>query len=201
MNDSFPVFPYDPRRSQELLASAGWARGSDGILVQSSGERFDYQALVRPGNGPLKQASIIQDYWKAVGVALDAHVLTPAENDDNEFLSTRTGAAMTTNSGAAFYGRRLHSTTIPRPETRWTGNNRGRFNSPVVDDILDRLAITINTEARLALHRQLIQEVSGQVIHHPFFWQVAPILMLRGVTGPRLAGNAVTGNIWEWDKS
>ena len=22
--------------------------------------------------------------------------------------------------------------------------------------------------------------------------------MLRGVTGPRLAGNAVTGNIWEW---
>src|SRR5205823_199176 len=33
VKDSFPIFPYDPRRSQELLASAGWSRGSDGTLV------------------------------------------------------------------------------------------------------------------------------------------------------------------------
>ncbi|MBI4214051.1 MAG: hypothetical protein HY534_07060, partial [Chloroflexi bacterium] len=71
------AFPYDVRRAQELLVGAGWVRGADGILVhQPSGERFDYQVLIRPGNGPLKQASIIQDYWKAVGVALDIEVLT-----------------------------------------------------------------------------------------------------------------------------
>src|SRR4029450_611904 len=130
VKDSFPVFPYDPRRAQDLLAGAGWVRGADGMLThQAGGQRFDHQVLVRQGSGPLKQATITQDYWKAVGVALDVHVLTPAESDDNEFLSTRTGASMTTNSGAAFYARRLHSTTIPRPETRWTGNH-SRLRSP-----------------------------------------------------------------------
>ncbi|MBI4212944.1 MAG: hypothetical protein HY534_01425, partial [Chloroflexi bacterium] len=195
-------YPYDSRRAQELLASAGWTPGPDGIRVhQPSGERFAYQVLVRQGNGPLKQGTIIRDYWKTVGVDLDVHSMTTSETNDNEFLATRTGAAMTTNSGAAFYGLRLHSSSIPRPETRWTGNNRGRLSSPVVDRILEEIPRTINRDARTELHKQLISEISGKVIHHPFYWQIVPILMLKGVSGPHLVGSTSAGNIWEWDKS
>ncbi|MBI4214232.1 MAG: hypothetical protein HY534_07990 [Chloroflexi bacterium] len=194
------VFPYDPRRSQELLAGAGWVKGADGMLVhQPSGERFSTQVLVRQGSGPVKQGTIVADYWKAVGVSLDVHALTTAENADNEFQSTYPGARAHTGTGAAFYGTRMHSSRIPRPETRWTGDNRGRNNSPVVDRLVDAIPITINQDARMALHKQLIAEITGKVIPMPFYWQILPIPMLKGVTGPRLVSQLTTGNIWEWD--
>ena len=194
------VFPYDVRRAQELLAGAGWTKGPDGMLGhQPSGERFGTQVLVRQGSGPVKQGTIIADYWKAVGVSLDVHALTTAENADNEFQSTYPGARAHTGSGSAFYGTRMHSSRIPGPETRWTGDNRGRFNSPVVDRLVDAIPITINQDARMALHKQLIAEITGKVIPMPFYWQVLPIPMLKGVTGPRLVSQVSTGNVWEWD--
>ncbi|MBI4213962.1 MAG: hypothetical protein HY534_06590 [Chloroflexi bacterium] len=196
------AFPYDVRRAQELLTGAGWAKGPDGILVhQPSGERFDYNVQIRAGSGPLKQASIIQDYWKVVGVALDIEVLTQATQNDNQYIGTKPGASMITASGGNYYGRRLHSQAIPIESNRWTGNNRGRFNNPVVDDILDRLPITINEGERGALHRQLLDLTMGAVFYHPFYWDVRPTLMLKGVTGPRLLNQTSTMNIWEWDKN
>ncbi len=202
VKDSIPVFPYDPRRAQDLLAGAGWTKGSDGILVhQPSGERFATQVLARQGSGPLKQGAIVADYWKAVGVSLDVHVLSTGENSDNEFQSTYPGARMHTGSGSAFYGTRSHSSRIPGPETKWTGDNRGRLNSPVVDRLIDAIPITINQDARMALHRQLIAEITGKVIPIPFYWQILPVPMLKGVTGPRLVSQTSTGNIWEWDRN
>ena len=170
-------------------------------MHQASGAPFPHQVLVRQRNGPPKQGPIVRDYWKALGVDLEVHVLSTAETNDNEFLSVRPGAAMTTNSGAALYGLRLHSSSIPRPETKWTGNNRGRLNNPVIDRLVEEIPRTINRDARTALHKQLISEVTGKVIHHPFYWQIVPILMLKGITGPHLVGNASTGNIWEWDRN
>jgi peptide/nickel transport system substrate-binding protein len=200
VKDAFPNFSYDPRRAQELLAQAGWSPGPDGVLVhQPSGERFEYEVLIRPGGGPLRQGSIIRDYWKSVGVTLELHPLTPAEANDNQMQATRTGAMMVTNSGASIAGLRMHSSTIPRPETRWTGNNRGRFSSPTVDSILEKLQVTIDRDARVELNKQLIAEISWNVVNFPLYWGIQPILMRSGVTGPRLAGNASTGNIWAWD--
>jgi len=200
VKDSFPNFSYEPRRAQELLAQAGWSPGPDGVLVhQPSGERFEYEVLIRPGDGPLRQGSIIRDYWKAVGVTLELHPLTPAEANDNQMQATRTGAMMVTNSGASIAGLRMHSSTIPRPETRWTGNNRGRFSSPTVDGILEKLQVTIDRDTRVELNKQLIGEISWKVVNFPLYWGIQPILMRQGVTGPRLAGNASTGNIWAWD--
>ena len=194
------AFPYDPRRAQELLTGAGWVKGTDGILVhQGSGERFDYNVQIRPGSGPLKQASVLQGYWKAVGVALDIETLTPSTQADNKYVGTKPGASMITASGGNYYGRRLHTQAIPTVENQWTGNNRGRFANPAVNDILEKIPITINEQARGALHRQLLALTMGVVFYHPFYWDVRPILMLKGVTGPQLVAQTSTGNVWEWD--
>ncbi len=194
------AFPYDVRRAQELLTGAGWTKGGDGILVdQKTGDRFDYNVQIRAGSGPLKQASIIQDYWKAVGVALDIEVLTPSTQADNKYVGTKPGASMITASGSNYYGRRLHTQAIPTEANRWTGNNRGHFNNPVVDNLLEKIPITINEAERGALHRQLLDLTMGVAFYHPFYWDLRPILMLKGVTGPKLVGQTSTGNFWDWD--
>lgn len=35
----------------------------------------------------------------------------------------------------------------------------------------------------------------------PLYWEVPPILMLKGITGPKVARNAATYNIIEWDRA
>jgi hypothetical protein len=34
----------------------------------------------------------------------------------------------------------------------------------------------------------------------PLFWEVVPILMLQGITGPQMALNEATHNVWQWDR-
>ncbi len=89
---------------------------------------------------------------------------------------------------------------IPRAETRWTGNNRGGYSNPRVDDLLNKLAVVVDDRERVGLHRDLLREQMGDIALMPLYWEVLPILMLRGVTGPYMQGNEATPNIFEWNK-
>jgi peptide/nickel transport system substrate-binding protein len=197
-----PQYPFDQTRALALLAGEGWIRGADGSLVrQADGERFASEMIVRPGAGPVRQGQIIADNWKAIGAQVELDVLTPATLTDGQKLATRPGPSMITASGYNFYDRKLHSMSIPRAETRWSGNNRGGYSNPRVDTILDRLAATIDARERTTLHRALVQEAMPDIPMMPLFWEVVPILMLKGVSGPQMAGGAATANIREWDKA
>ncbi|OGG44525.1 MAG: hypothetical protein A3F84_07155 [Candidatus Handelsmanbacteria bacterium RIFCSPLOWO2_12_FULL_64_10] len=196
------AYPYDVQKAQQLLAGAGWIKGPDGVLAdQKTGDRFTYQVLTRTGSDPFKQASIVQDYWKAIGVALDIHVLTPAESADNQFISTRTGASFNTASGSAMYGGRMSSRSIPSEATRWTGNNRGHFSSPALDSVIAKLESTIDANEQRSLHRQLLAASTEPVPFLFFYYEIRPILMVKGVTGPRLVDQVSSGNVWVWDKN
>lgn len=197
-----PQFPYHPARAQSLLEEAGWVRGGDGALVhQSTGERFQTYLQVRPGTEPQKAGQIIGDQWKALGVQLELEVLSGPRLRDQQHLAHRPGLAMVSPSGYNFYDRRLHSERIPKPENRWTGNNRGGYVNERVDTILDKLSSTINTTERFALHRELLREQMGDVALMPLYWQVVPILMLEGIVGPAMQTNEATHNIWAWDRT
>jgi peptide/nickel transport system substrate-binding protein len=176
-------------------------RSGDGALVhQPSGERFEIQIMHRSGSGPEKEANIIADGWKSLGATVTFTALTQQQSNDAEYLGKRTGPYLTAPTGEGFSDSRLHSSGIGRPETRWTGPNRGGYNNPRVDAILDKLVVTIDPREQLTLHRQLLQEQMGDIAIMPLYWEVSPILMLKGISGPRMAYNATTFNMWEWTR-
>ena len=58
-----------PGDGQKLLAEAGWKPGSDCVLVNSKGERMEFEFRVTAERRDHEQAqAIIADYWKKVGV-------------------------------------------------------------------------------------------------------------------------------------
>jgi hypothetical protein len=67
-----------------------------------------------------------------------------------------------------------------------------------VDAVLDKLAVTISAQEQLVLHRELLQEQMADIALMPLYWEVSPILMLKGVTGPRMSYNVTTYNMGEW---
>jgi peptide/nickel transport system substrate-binding protein len=96
---------------------------------------------------------------------------------------------------------RLHTRNVTSEANRWVGSNRGGYSNPRVDDLLDRMVVTIAPAERLALHHELLREQMGDVALMPLYWDLDPILMLKGVRGVATPSGAVNlANILQWDK-
>jgi peptide/nickel transport system substrate-binding protein len=119
---------------------------------------------------------------------------------DAEYITFHPGPLFTNPSGERFYTDRLDSRQMPTAANRWSGFNRGGYNTPRVDGLLDQLNVTIDPRERLPLHRELLQAQMGDVALMPLYWEVVPTLMLKGVTGPKHVRNDSTHNIFEWNK-
>jgi peptide/nickel transport system substrate-binding protein len=198
---SIPDFSYNVVRAQELFTQAGWVRGADGVMVhQPSGERFEIEIWGRQGDGSEREMNVIADNWKAVGAQVTLYTVPAARLGDREFGTTYPGMHIVNPSGDAFYENRLHSALVANPANRYTGRNRSGYANPQVDRLLDQLQVTIGQTERVNLHRQLLQEQMGDVALMPLYWEVVPVLMLKGVRGPKAVRNEATHNIFEWDK-
>jgi len=193
---SIPQYPFDPGRAQQLLAQAGWTRGSDGVLVHSpSGERFDVEVWSK-GRYSEKPITVIADGWKAVGAQPTLHVIPAARDSDREYEVTYPGAIFTNPPSEQFYDDyRLHSAHIAAGENRWTGRNQPGYVNSRFDAIIDRLQATIDPREQIGLHRQLLQEAMSDVAVMPLYWEQRPHLVLQGVTRGR------SENVMLWNKS
>jgi peptide/nickel transport system substrate-binding protein len=202
IESAIPQFPYDPARAQQLLAGTGWARGADGVLVhQPSGERFEVELWAK-GGGALddKETAIVGDYWKAIGAQVILNPIPPARVDDAEYLGLRPGPMITQPPGDSFFRDRTHSSQVQTAANRWTGFNRAGYVNPKVDELIDRLAQTIDGREQVGLHRELLQEQMTDIAFMPLYWEVLPILMVRGVSGPKHVRNFASQKAFTWTR-
>jgi len=202
VESAIPQFPYDPGRAKQLLTGAGWVRGTDGILVhQPSGERFEVEIWAK-GGGALddKETAIVGDYWKAIGAQVILNPIPPARIDDAEYLALRPGPMITQPGGDGFYRDRTQSSQIQSAANRWTGFNRAGYVNPKVDDIINRLSKTVDVREQIPIHRELLQEQMTDVAFMPLYWEVLPILMAKGVSGPKHVRNTAAQNMYYWNR-
>jgi peptide/nickel transport system substrate-binding protein len=198
---SIPRFAYDPQRSQQLLTEAGWIKGSDGLLT-NRGEPFRTELWGSTGEAasPEKTLNIIANSWREVGVQADLNIVAPARLNDREYRALHPGPFLATQASQRLAINGLHSIQTPTVNNRWSGFNRGGYSNPRVDSVLDRLNTTIPAAERIPLHRELLQEQMGDVALMPLYWEVVPILMVKGVRGPVFYRQNASWNIFQWDR-
>lgn len=193
-------FPYDPARAQQLLAGAGWVRGSDGVLAsQATGARFETELRADRG-GEEKAQAVIAENWKAAGLRIEQAVIPVTQRRDNEYLATSPGAYIAHPSDFQFWTGRFHSTNVAAPSNRWAGANRGGYVNPAVDTLLDKLVAAFDERQQVDLHRQLLKEQIATVALMPLWWETESTLMRKGVKGPVFVRNTASWNIFDWDK-
>jgi peptide/nickel transport system substrate-binding protein len=200
VEDAIPRFPYDPAPAAQLLAEAGWTPGGDGVLVhQPSGERFDLEIWNTESSGAEKETSIVASFWKAAGVNATLNIIPAARIPDREYRSKLPGVGLSGPNFEGFYIDRLHSKDATSAANRWTGSNRGGYSNPRVDTILDRLAVTIGRDERIALHRDRLREQMGDVAAMPLYWDIDVVLVSERVSGVlENATGLKTWNIHQW---
>lgn len=193
---AIPQYPYDVARALRLLGEEGWMRGADDVLVrQATGERFESKVSARPTAAADKTLAVMADGWKAIGVQMHIEVLPPALAADRRTMGSQPFAIMSSYPAALNNLPPMHTSLLASDANRWSGTNFQGYSNPRADAIMNRLLVTIEEAEQLTLHRQLLQEALGDVALMPLFWEVNPVLIVRGVTGVTYNG---TSNIFQW---
>jgi peptide/nickel transport system substrate-binding protein len=197
---SIPQYPFDLSRAQQLLAQAGWVRGSDGNLVhQQTGERLELEINGGDTRYIKQEQNIVADSWKKVGVQVNLFNLPAALANAMENRVERAGSGIYAgfSSGAAGTG---HSKLIPGPQNRYTGGNFGGYRNPRVDTLVDQLDVTIPVDQRLPLLREHVNILMSDVAFWPMYWDVTNVMALKHVKGIATGeGPYHTWNFYEWD--
>ena len=199
LESAIPQYPYDIARAQQLLAQAGWVRGGDGTLVQqATGDRFETEVWVIPQTDP-RSATLVAADWKAIGVDATAYAIPTSRSDDRqhrtEFPIIIMSGVFTDSVLDRFDGRDVASAA-----NRWSGRSRGGYQNTRVDELLDQLRLTIDPGTQIALRREHVQQLLGDVALMPAYWEVQPVVMARGVKADISPTNP-GWNVFKWDKS
>ncbi len=199
---AIPLYRFDPARAQVLLAEADWVRSGEGSLVhRGTGDRFEVLLNSTAGSDTELKLSSIADHWKALGAQPSLYIIPSARVQDSEHRVKLPGVELISHGGEGYPEQFLHSRLLATAANRWGGRNANGYVNPAVDDLVDRLALTIEPNQQLELERQLLQTVMTDVAMLPLFWRVDPYLFRKGVTGMR--GSLVleaTWNMFEWDR-
>jgi peptide/nickel transport system substrate-binding protein len=198
---SITKYPYDPRRSQELLDDMGLQRGSDGFYLGLDGQPFtlDIMSLLNPTSDA--QNAIIVDGYRRIGLNSAGRILPPALFGDGVARMQMGAMQLTGGSGFERAMPGLSSASISRPETRWQGSNRGAWSNPTYDRLWDQYNATLDQPAQIQLLAQMEKTVSEEVPWIPLFYTPLITPYPTSLRGPkqRTYGDADTlARIWEW---
>jgi peptide/nickel transport system substrate-binding protein len=200
LETAIPQYAFDIFQAGRLLEFAGWTRGADGMLVhQQTGDAFAFEVWTRPGSERL--ATAVADAWTATGARMGVHVIPADRANDREYEALHAGPLLSQVPDRQIWETRLHSRNVAAAANNWNGANRSGYANARMDDVLDRLQVTIDPGGQVAYQRQLLFEVMGDLPIMPLYWEVVAALVRPSVRGAIVAGPTMTANIYEWDKA
>ena len=194
-------YPYDLRRSEQLMNEAGFVKGSDGLFASPTEGRFASELKTAASPQWEGEVLIMASDWRKAGFDVQSAVLPRALSTDPESRVTFPG--MFTSSQSLGDQTMVVYTTaqIPRAENRWRGgNNRGGWSNPEYDQFANAFSMTLEPSERAQQVTQMARIFTDElpVISLMFVTQpYAYVAALRGIMP--VAESDLTWNIHEWE--
>ncbi|MBM2809511.1 MAG: hypothetical protein HW416_270 [Chloroflexi bacterium] len=194
-------YPLDLRRTESLMAEAGYARGTDGMYISPTAGRFVGDAKTNSGRDNELETSVLASMWRQVGFEFGESVLTVADSQDAEVRASYPSVFTTsmTQGETAMVG--ITSDGIPTAQNRWRGNNRGSWSNPEYDRLVTQLESTLDAAQRGQLVAQIARVHSEDLPAISLFFRPLPYAYTSAVRGIGMVppeGN-VAWNIHDWE--
>jgi ABC-type transport system substrate-binding protein len=192
-------YPYDIRRSEQLMAEARLVKGADGIYLGADSERMSLPYLVLGGGE--RSMAIMTDVWRGAGFDIQPMVLPVAQTSDAQARATFP-ALMNTNATAIERVVQYFTTSqIGSSANRWGGNNRGGWSHPEYDRLFDIYRSSLDRSERERSIIDMMAMVSEQLPGVKLFVNVDVLAHLGTVSGPEVATpeSLVIANIHDWE--
>lgn len=195
-------YPHDPRRAEQLMSEAGFAKGPDGGYISPTDGRFSIELWQAYPQAEEQELVLMADVWKRAGLEARPYALSPAQLGDGQLKASFPGL-LTTGGPINDRGlRAFGSAAIPTAEKRWGGGiNFGGWSNPDYDRLLAAFDTTLDRQERI---RQIVQMtklvsedlpwillyITGKIVGH-----------VATVTGPQVTSytSATAWNVHEWE--
>lgn len=160
-------YPYDPELAVQLLESAGWMPGADGIR-EKDGMRLSFQMNTNAGN-QVREAYLVafQEYWAQVGIEMQPNfipfdVLVEQLTTTFDFEVFLVGFSWSaTPDQSAVYGCDAYG----------SGFNAVMYCNPEVDALMEQARTTIDQQERVEILTEyqnlMLQDLPMPVIDFP----------------------------------
>lgn len=203
VDQALTKYPFDLRRTQQLLEQAGLPRGGDGFFTGPDGEPFRPDLWYIENPTQEGENAIIVNSLRQAGIDAHSAVVPIARTADGELRSTVN--AFYTTGGGGFEGgfSALASASIPSPQTRWQGGNHGGWSNGEYDRLWDALNSTLNVTERIQQMVEMERIQSAEVAHIPHYFTPAVTAHVGALRGPVLRTDSGGGWLleihnWEW---
>jgi len=198
-------YPHDPNQALRLFADAGWTRGADGTLQNASGERFRLGVRSSDDSANVKEAQVLAQFWKTVGVEPELEFYGPVQQNDREYRALYPGFALGSPGTDILQTQNYLSTNIATEATRWSGSNRGAYVNPDIDGLINEYFVTIDAVRRVNLLVDYFRIVTSDVPGFPLYYRVDVYGVRTGLKGvaPTKPGEAWTtanAHLLYWDR-
>jgi peptide/nickel transport system substrate-binding protein len=160
-------YTYDPKKAEQLLDQAGWAKGPDGIRAKG-GQKLSFTLWTNAGNKVREQyVTVMQQQWKAIGV--DA---TPKTEEWNAFLTR-----ITETHDFEVYLVGFQWDVDPDQTTMWStesyegGFNMNKYSNKKVDELMSSGLSELDQAKRKQLYvdmqNVIMDELPNLIIDFP----------------------------------
>jgi peptide/nickel transport system substrate-binding protein len=202
LDPSVVRYEHDPRRAAQILEGLGLSRASDGLYRDASGQRVTVELRATVIDILQKTVLATADDWQAAGISVETHTITPGRQRDREYRATFPGfdTSRGTNGVAAF--KTFLSSEARLPESRYAGANYPSYQNAELDGLINSFLVTIPTQERTEVARQVARHLSEQVVVMPAFYDVVGTMVgnrMVSVPPTRGQGQTNTWNAHEWD--
>lgn len=177
---------YDPARAQQLLAAAGWQKGSDGTLLGPGGQRFamEYRAISRDQQDT---ATIVADYWKRLGLSVQLMFVPEARIVDHEWMAKFSGVRAHEMVSAPVGGgtHRYSCTRVPAVENNWLYHttNPGGYCSEEMQRYWKAVEEAFPFSARMEPFKEMMRIALKDLPYLPIYFESEPVAVRANVKG------------------
>jgi peptide/nickel transport system substrate-binding protein len=195
---SVAKYPYDPRRAEQFMQAAGFARGDDGFFVGPGGR---FKTKLETAIERADEMTIMNNGWRGNGFDVEDAVLAPQLASDPAARVLFSGMSSFTSSWTLQLGS-YTSSQCPRAETNYrSGNNRGCWRNPEFDRLHAAFSTTLDPSERgaqlagmAAVFGEDLPTIPLHFVTQPYVWASS----LRGVQGQTSDGD-LRWNMYEWE--
>jgi peptide/nickel transport system substrate-binding protein len=185
---------YDPGRATQLIEELGFRKGADGLFLDSVGRALSVQIMATQDDANAKPQFAVLDYWKTIGIAPEAEVVTQQRQRDLAYRANFRSFSLQAGVGYGPDGvNGLLSREARTAERNYVGGNYIRYMNPEVDVLVERYFATIPFDDRMQVLGQIVRHTTENVIWMPLYWRVLPSLIHE-----RVAEVATVGEGQQW---
>ncbi len=197
-------YPYDPRRTEALLAEAGYSKGGDGIFVNASGERLTPGLVAETVGQFQREANILAATWRAAGLDVSITGLPSTQLRDGPARATfpailSASASPGLKGGTNNFGN--FSTPAIRSEANaWRGSNFGGYSNSEFDRLWNAFNSTLDPAERERQAIEMARIISVDLPLVDLYWNpniTAHSANLQGLD-PEGIDQLVNWNVHEW---